>query len=131
MMNVNRNSFRRTALTMLFCIPVVFFSFSAQQRENNQGLGAASQTSTEYGDNEYDAYRKRMMLAYRFRPNPLVRINSYISEINVCLNFYFSRIIQGGLITSKAIYVWAHSFLRFLMQYDLIQFNRICLNVTI
>ena len=23
-------------------------------------------------DNEFDLYRKRMMLAYRFRPNPLV-----------------------------------------------------------
>ena len=24
------------------------------------------------GDDEYSAYRKRMMLAYKFRPNPLV-----------------------------------------------------------
>lgn len=24
-------------------------------------------------DDEYEAFRKRMMLAYRFRPNPLVR----------------------------------------------------------
>ena len=23
-------------------------------------------------DDEFDAYRKRMMLAYKFRPNPLV-----------------------------------------------------------
>lgn len=30
-------------------------------------------TEMQSGDNEYDAYRKRMMLAYRFRPNPLVR----------------------------------------------------------
>lgn len=27
----------------------------------------------DMGDSEYDMYRKRMMLAYRFRPNPLVR----------------------------------------------------------
>ena len=26
----------------------------------------------EKDDDEFDAYRKRMMLAYRFRPNPLV-----------------------------------------------------------
>lgn len=26
-------------------------------------------------DDEFDMYRKRMMLAYRFRPNPLVRNN--------------------------------------------------------
>lgn len=45
----------------------------APQRDSNQGLGlAASNTVPEADDNEYDAYRKRMMLAYRFRPNPLV-----------------------------------------------------------
>jgi len=26
----------------------------------------------EKDDDEFEAYRKRMMLAYRFRPNPLV-----------------------------------------------------------
>uniref|UniRef100_A0A1I8PJC7 G-patch domain-containing protein n=1 Tax=Stomoxys calcitrans TaxID=35570 RepID=A0A1I8PJC7_STOCA len=41
------------------------------QREGNQGLGVANAASPEDCDNEYDAYRKRMMLAYRFRPNPL------------------------------------------------------------
>ncbi len=29
-------------------------------------------------DDEFDAYRKRMMLAYRFRPNPLVRLCSKV-----------------------------------------------------
>ncbi|XP_055614055.1 uncharacterized protein LOC129760429 [Uranotaenia lowii] len=43
----------------------------ASQRDNNQGLGVASADNPEVDDNEYDAYRKRMMLAYRFRPNPL------------------------------------------------------------
>lgn len=46
--------------------------YRATQRDSNQGLGTASNTTPEAGDNEYDAYRKRMMLAYRFRPNPLV-----------------------------------------------------------
>ncbi|XP_061399201.1 protein diaphanous homolog 1 [Musca vetustissima] len=41
------------------------------QREGNQGLGVSSSATPEECDNEYDAYRKRMMLAYRFRPNPL------------------------------------------------------------
>ncbi|KAL9873073.1 uncharacterized protein ACN427_014052 isoform 1-T1 [Glossina fuscipes fuscipes] len=41
------------------------------QREGNQGLGVQNAASPEECDNEYDAYRKRMMLAYRFRPNPL------------------------------------------------------------
>ncbi|XP_055850073.1 SURP and G-patch domain-containing protein 1 isoform X1 [Episyrphus balteatus] len=43
----------------------------APQRDGHQGLGVASAASPEDCDNEYDAYRKRMMLAYRFRPNPL------------------------------------------------------------
>lgn len=44
------------------------------QREGNQGLGVPNAASPEDCDNEYDAYRKRMMLAYRFRPNPLVSL---------------------------------------------------------
>jgi splicing factor 4 len=44
----------------------------APQRENHQGLGANDVEEPNENDNEYDAYRKRMMLAYRFRPNPLV-----------------------------------------------------------
>ncbi|TDG47569.1 hypothetical protein AWZ03_006008 [Drosophila navojoa] len=43
----------------------------APQRDGNQGLGVGSVAQPEDCDNEYDAYRKRMMLAYRFRPNPL------------------------------------------------------------
>ncbi|XP_017114640.1 SURP and G-patch domain-containing protein 1 isoform X2 [Drosophila elegans] len=43
----------------------------APQRDGNQGLGVSSAAQPEDCDNEYDAYRKRMMLAYRFRPNPL------------------------------------------------------------
>ncbi|XP_071965322.1 SURP and G-patch domain-containing protein 1-like [Antedon mediterranea] len=45
----------------------------AAQRSDNQGLGIErpADLTKEDADNEYDAYRKRMMLAYRFRPNPL------------------------------------------------------------
>lgn len=51
-----------------------FYAFyRAQQRENHQGLGANEVEAPNENDNEYDAYRKRMMLAYRFRPNPLVK----------------------------------------------------------
>ena len=45
----------------------------ATQRDKNQGLGVTDIGNPVEEDNEYDAYRKRMMLAYRFRPNPLVR----------------------------------------------------------
>lgn len=35
------------------------------------GIDRPAELSKE--DDEYEAFRKRMMLAYRFRPNPLVR----------------------------------------------------------
>lgn len=50
----------------------VVFLRRAQQRDNNQGLGTMNAATPDFGDSEYDMYRKRMMLAYRFRPNPLV-----------------------------------------------------------
>ena len=39
-----------------------------------EGRGLGIERPAELGaeDDEFDAYRKRMMLAYRFRPNPLV-----------------------------------------------------------
>lgn len=44
---------------------------NAARRNEAQGLGASKPDDLTSEDNEYDAYRKRMMLAYRFRPNPL------------------------------------------------------------
>jgi len=35
------------------------------------GLGTAKPGEVGEGDDEFDQYRKRMMLAYRFRPNPM------------------------------------------------------------
>jgi splicing factor 4 len=49
-------------------------SYRASSRPENQGLGVERPEDVTHGDDEYDAYRKRMMLAYRFRPNPLVCI---------------------------------------------------------
>ncbi|XP_066994455.2 SURP and G-patch domain-containing protein 1 isoform X2 [Anabrus simplex] len=43
----------------------------AASRPDNQGLGLERPQDVSKGDDEYVAYRKRMMLAYRFRPNPL------------------------------------------------------------
>lgn len=37
----------------------------------NAGLGQCRPDDIRADDDEYEAYRKRMMLAYRFRPNPL------------------------------------------------------------
>ncbi|XP_074594027.1 SURP and G-patch domain-containing protein 1-like isoform X2 [Brevipalpus obovatus] len=38
---------------------------------SNAGLGTAPSDELTSEDDEYEAYRKRMMLAYRFRPNPM------------------------------------------------------------
>ncbi|XP_061588081.1 SURP and G-patch domain-containing protein 1 isoform X2 [Cololabis saira] len=38
---------------------------------NGAGFGVERPAELSKGDDEYDAFRKRMMLAYRFRPNPL------------------------------------------------------------
>ncbi|XP_059061368.1 histone-lysine N-methyltransferase SETD1B-like [Achroia grisella] len=43
----------------------------ANQPVANLGLGASASDIVSPQDDEFDAYRKRMMLAYRFRPNPL------------------------------------------------------------
>ncbi|XP_074507106.1 SURP and G-patch domain-containing protein 1 [Sebastes fasciatus] len=42
-----------------------------QTAMNGAGLGVDRPASLTKNDDEYDAFRKRMMLAYRFRPNPL------------------------------------------------------------
>ena len=48
------------------------FSFRGVQSSDKKGLGVNAPHDLDQDDDEFDAYRKRMMLAYRFRPNPLV-----------------------------------------------------------
>lgn len=55
---------------------------------NGAGLGIDRPAELTKSDDEYDAYRKRMMLAYRFRPNPLVTSVSY------CLLFVVSTFCE-------------------------------------
>lgn len=43
----------------------------ATNRLDSAGLGSERPDGVSRYDDEFDAYRKRMMLAYRFRPNPL------------------------------------------------------------
>ncbi|CAG8515124.1 5155_t:CDS:2 [Acaulospora colombiana] len=43
----------------------------ADSRPANAGLGQSKPEGVEEEDDEFEIYRKRMMLAYRFRPNPL------------------------------------------------------------
>lgn len=42
------------------------------QSLDGAGMGTEKPSELSKDDDEFDAYRKRMMLAYRFRPNPLV-----------------------------------------------------------
>ncbi|KAL5004515.1 hypothetical protein ScPMuIL_017971 [Solemya velum] len=42
-----------------------------QRSLEGSGFGMERPADLSKGDDEYDAFRKRMMLAYRFRPNPL------------------------------------------------------------
>jgi len=50
----------------------VFVYDRGLQSLDGQGLGMDKPAELEKDDDEFEAYRKRMMLAYRFRPNPLV-----------------------------------------------------------
>lgn len=53
------------------------------------GLGTAQPGEVGEGDDEFDQYRKRMMLAYRFRPNPMVG-SILIIELNSCQKLIIS-----------------------------------------
>ena len=44
---------------------------------DNSGVGVEKPHEVEKEDDEFDVYRKRMMLAYKFRPNPLVSLLSF------------------------------------------------------
>ena len=71
--------FRKKVYTrrlMLFLILANFWFHRATNRFDSAGLGSERPDGVSRDDDEFDAYRKRMMLAYRFRPNPLVRILS-------------------------------------------------------
>lgn len=53
-----------------YLISIVFYR--GLQSLDGQGLGTERPAELDKDDDEFDAYRKRMMLAYKFRPNPLV-----------------------------------------------------------
>ena len=48
------------------------FEFRSGNAAERAGLGNERPDEIREDDDEFDAYRKRMMMAYRFRPNPLV-----------------------------------------------------------
>ena len=50
--------------------------FRGAIKPGNLGLGAVKPDEPLPGDDEFDVYRKRMMLAYKYRPNPMVSLHS-------------------------------------------------------
>lgn len=73
----------------MHCCDVVLYR--GQTAVEGRGLGIERPAELGRDDDEFDAYRKRMMLAYRFRPNPLVNISSFsrFSKYNIWNNKSF------------------------------------------
>lgn len=83
--------FHPSLLYLLLFFTYYSFYFCRDGSHNeNHGLGVERPSELRQNDDEFDAYRKRMMLAYRFRPNPLVR---YILNLNK--NIYSINILYG------------------------------------
>lgn len=55
------------------------------------GLGVEKPSKLTEDDDEFEAYRKRMMLAYRFRPNPLVRFFAKYWSFSLSFQYFFLR----------------------------------------
>lgn len=45
---------------------------AGEVKKNNLGVGAHNPGEVKPEDDIYEQYKKRMMLGYRYRPNPLV-----------------------------------------------------------
>ena len=70
---------------------------------DNAGLGVERPEEVSNDDDEFDVYRKRMMLAYRFRPNPLVAIIAACQCLSLRYIVCVFRIIQDGHTTDEHI----------------------------
>ncbi len=62
----------KTAYFLYQVANTVIVEFRSGPVGERTGLGADKPGEINAEDDEFEAYRKRMMLAYRFRPNPLV-----------------------------------------------------------
>lgn len=67
----NNNASASTSMSTDKLIEPVNIPSSANRGNVNTGIGVVASQEVSEGDDEFDSYRKRMMLAYRFRPNPL------------------------------------------------------------
>lgn len=53
-------------------------------KTNNLGVGAQQPGEVNPDDDIYEQYKKRMMLGYRYRPNPLVSCTPLVLAFFVC-----------------------------------------------
>ena len=59
-----------------------------KQQFRNQGVGSGKQNEVNPDDDPFEQYKKKMMVAYRYRPNPMVTKKNYIiMYINIILFF--------------------------------------------
>ena len=65
------------SLSLTLTILSLSLSLRGKTSFDQSGVGAELPAEVKKEDDEFDLYRKRMMLAYRFRPNPLVRLVVY------------------------------------------------------
>ncbi len=58
-----------------------FLTYRGKLSFDQSGVGTEAPGEVSKEDDMFDVYRKRMMLAYRFRPNPLVHRTLYINTL--------------------------------------------------
>ena len=76
-----------------------------KQSSDKTGVGISDKPhDLEQDDDEFDAYRKRMMLAYRFRPNPLV--SDEFANLYLKVDSYAPFIFQNN---PRRSYYWVAS----------------------
>ncbi|RIB19117.1 hypothetical protein C2G38_2141782 [Gigaspora rosea] len=67
----------------------------ADTRPANAGLGQTKPEGVDEEDDEFEIYRKRMMLAYRFRPNPLC-IYVFLRDLFLCTTNHLPFLEQSS-----------------------------------
>jgi len=94
---VNKLVSKCSVLSFLIDSKIIVFlmNFRSVGGINNAGLGQIRPDELKEGDDEYEAYRKRMMLAYRFRPNPLVIIALlFLLTLKVIITIYRKKYLS-------------------------------------
>jgi hypothetical protein len=90
-------------------------------KKDHLGVGAVQPGEVTSEDDIYEQYKKRMMLGYRYRPNPLVYwllLPAFVSFqlFSLFLKLLpFCRTIQGKHTTDASEFIWGgdvrHQFL--------------------